>query len=343
MRSKSFALLLLVVLPACPDITLDMNEGSVPSVEFDPTNSIIPFPSDLVRDPLTGKVSIPAPACESPASMQVRTQVLNTLDGFGTYEVGLQATMTASADPSTLTGNVIMYKRLAGSAQVPVASAMPVPISVTASQTLRYNASDCSSPATIPALTIVPQVPLDPDSTYTVAITSSVMTSSSTSFYPSFVWSLVRQSDDPVTVEAGCTPTPTSNCAITGDLTPIAPGTPANDAELQRDCISLECECAGADIPRPAAEDRAEPFEHSARVGLHDADHDGDARSHGHQLASGWAGDDSATRLRIIAHGDRCGVWLGDREPAGMHRVHECGARWHRVWSERRAAVLRAR
>jgi pimeloyl-ACP methyl ester carboxylesterase len=232
MRLKWLALLVLV-LPACPDTTIETNEGAVPYVEFDPTDGIIPFPNDLVRDPLTGIVNIPAPACETPASAQLRTQVLNTLDGFGTYEVGLQATMTASADPSTLTGNVFLYKRLAGTTPVPVASATPVPIAVTAAQTLRYDASNCSAtPATIQALTIVPQVPLDPDSTYTVAITSSVMTSSSTSFYPSFIWALVRQSEDPVMVADGCTPTPTSNCAITGDLTPIAPGTPANDAEL---------------------------------------------------------------------------------------------------------------
>ena len=104
----------LLVASGCPSVGRDSGEtqGQLPpldgpTVEFDPSNSIIPFPNNLVINPATGKVNIPAPACETPAAKALRTGVLNTLDGFGTYEAAMQVTFTDDLDMASLQGHVV--------------------------------------------------------------------------------------------------------------------------------------------------------------------------------------------------------------------------------------------
>src|SRR5690348_6163967 len=86
----------------CVDISKQAQPPAQPTVEFDPLNSIVPFPNNLALDPVTHKVSLPATACESAAAAAVRTTELNKLDGFGTYEVGMSFTMTAPPDMNTV-------------------------------------------------------------------------------------------------------------------------------------------------------------------------------------------------------------------------------------------------
>jgi hypothetical protein len=130
MTKIAACLLVAVAASGCPDVKTDPGEGQGqlpptdgPTVEFDPGNSIIPFPNNLVLDPTTGKVHLPAPACESPIAAALRTGVLNTLDGFGTFESAMQVTFTDPVDPSTLAANVVMYERLKGTAPNDQASA----------------------------------------------------------------------------------------------------------------------------------------------------------------------------------------------------------------------------
>src|SRR4051812_18730373 len=99
--NRALALLLPYFLCAClPGVSADPTEtndalADAPHPEFDPENLIVPFPNNLVLDPTTGKVNVPAPACgESGTAQMLREQALNALDGFGTYEVGLQVTFT---------------------------------------------------------------------------------------------------------------------------------------------------------------------------------------------------------------------------------------------------------
>ena len=61
------ALAALVVMSGCPEAASDSGETQStlppldgPTVEFDPANAIIPFPNNLVINPATGKVTIPA-------------------------------------------------------------------------------------------------------------------------------------------------------------------------------------------------------------------------------------------------------------------------------------------
>ncbi|HEY1813905.1 MAG TPA: alpha/beta hydrolase [Kofleriaceae bacterium] len=206
---KLLACLLLVAASGCPDVKADMDEGqgqlpSVdgPTVEFDPANSIIPFPNNLVLDPMTGKVSVPAPACESPVSAAIRTGILNTLDGFGTFEAAMQVTFTDPVDANSLQGKIVMYERQQGATPNDPSTAKAVPVKLTVGTTLRFDPGNCSAPTMVDAVTVVPMVPLDEKSTYTVAVLDGVMTADGRAFLPSFTWALVRQSVDPVTVDS---------------------------------------------------------------------------------------------------------------------------------------------
>src|SRR5690242_19474050 len=108
-------LALVAFAASCPSADTDPNETPPPpydgpTVEFDPANAVIPFPNNLVIDPKTGKVNIPAPACETPASKTFRETTLNMLDGFGTYEAAMQVTFTEPVDETTLANNIVIYQ-----------------------------------------------------------------------------------------------------------------------------------------------------------------------------------------------------------------------------------------
>src|SRR5262245_54207260 len=115
---------LVVLTSGCPNVPVDPDEvGGGPAVEFDPARSLatksrfVPFPNDLVRDPVTGKLALTEQACESPAAKATREHVLNQLDGFGTYQTAMQVTFTAEVDAATLVAaggpddTIVMYKR----------------------------------------------------------------------------------------------------------------------------------------------------------------------------------------------------------------------------------------
>jgi hypothetical protein len=230
------ALAALVVMSGCYDVERNPGEtqGTLPpldgpTVEFDPANSIIPFPNNLVINPATGKLNVPAPACETPAAKALRVGVLNTLDGFGTYEAAMQVTFTDDVDPTTLAGNIVMYQRSNMGTDVNPANAQMVPIVFAPSTSLRFNAADCTAqPAAIHAVTIVPKVPLDQKSTYTIALLDGIKTSAGKSYIPSFTWALVRQSVDPVQLAPGCDYSNPTSCTIISERTPLDPLGDAN-------------------------------------------------------------------------------------------------------------------
>ena len=214
MRSKW--LVCFVVLAGCPDVSTDNNDTAAPVVEFDPLNSIIPFPNNLVISPVTGKVSIPPAACESDVAKATRENVLNKLDGFGTYEVPITVSLSDMPDDTTLAGSVHLYQR------GPTPSTTEIPVVAFSSTSLRFDATDCTAtPAQVPELVVVPKIPLDPNSTYTLAVVDSLKTADGRPFKASFVWGLTRQSKDPVTLSDNCDPTTYANCVVTANNTPI--------------------------------------------------------------------------------------------------------------------------
>jgi len=232
---KFLACLLVVATSGCPDVKTDPGEGpgegtSGPIVEFDPSNSIVPFPNNLVLcatgtdqtgAPCTiGKVAIPPPACETDAAKATRTNVLNQLDGFGTFEAAMQITLTKPVDPATLDGHIVMYQRTHGTTAIDPSGAMPIPLKLIPSSTLRFTEGKCTSPATVDAVTIVPLVPLEQKSTYTVAVIPGIKTSDGKDYSPSSTWALVRSNEDPVAID--------DHGNIISNRTPLTPGGDAN-------------------------------------------------------------------------------------------------------------------
>lgn len=216
---------LLLGAAGCPDVTVDPDEVGTagPIVEFDPGNRIVPFPNNLLLDPATGKVNLPASCNESPASLATRTMVLNQLDGFGTYQTAMSVTFSEPVDPATLTGKVVLYKRVAQGSPTDPAAATAVPVLTLPGTTTRF-AADCGSTSMVDSLTIIPLAPLEQRSTYTVGLLAGIKTASGTDYGPSFTWALVRQATNPVTVDdAG---------NVVADTTPLDPRDEADRASL---------------------------------------------------------------------------------------------------------------
>ena len=226
MRKHWLMVLVLIGAAGCPDVDVDENEVGTagPQVEFDPAGSVIPFPNNLLIDPATGLVNLPAQCNESPTSKALREQVLNKLDGFGTYEVGIQATFTDPVDMASLADHVVLYKRVAGTSAIDPGAAQPVPVLVRTATTERASA-DCSTTAPVAAVQIIPLVPLDQKSVYTVALLSGIKTTEGVDFGPAFTWALIRQANPPVVLDA--------EGNVTVNRTPLEPTNPTDLAQLQ--------------------------------------------------------------------------------------------------------------
>lgn len=217
---------------SCVSIDLDNNEKTTATtaaiVEFDPSKSIVPFPNNLLIDRNTGKVNLPdprlPPPCEeSPASKLLRTLVLNALDGFGTFKSAQRITLTEAVDMASVAGNIVMYPRLEGARELPVAEAMmkAVPL-VAIPGTSERIAADCAK-TDVPSLTLVPARPLTARTTYVVAVLKGLKSASGADFGASSTWGLVRQKESPVTVEGG---------EIISERTPLNPNKPEDKTTL---------------------------------------------------------------------------------------------------------------
>jgi len=227
--------LLVVATSGCPDIQLDPGEiGGGPTVEFDPARSLalkarfVPFPNDLVRDPTTGKVTLSEQACESATAKATRENILNQLDGFGTYETPIQVTLTQEVDEATLvaTGGaedtVVMYQR-----GTDPASATKIPILVQKGTTIRQLDGKCADneKETVNTFTIIPLVPLAQKTTYIVGVVKGLKTPTGTDFASSYTWSLVKAPENPVTLD--------DQGNVVSDRTPLDPADPMQLAQLQ--------------------------------------------------------------------------------------------------------------
>ncbi len=212
-----------LALAGCPDVELDTNEiVERPVVEFDPAHRIIPFPNNLLIDPDTGRVDLPEGCNESAAQKATRAQ-LNQLDGFGTFETAISVTFSEPVDPSSLPGNVYLYQRTSDGVALDPSQAARIAVTTIPGTTIRSNAL-CTAESSVDSVTIVPRVPLEQRSTYVVALTRGVLTPSGEPFIPSSTWALVREAQDPVTVDASGN--------IVSDLTPLDPRVPEQRVQL---------------------------------------------------------------------------------------------------------------
>ena len=226
---KKFAYLLApLLLAACPDVKVDPGQGSDlgpidgPTVEFDPGSAIIPFPNNLLLNPATGKVNLPAQCHESPSATALREGVINQLDGFGTFETAIQITFTEPVDPASLTDHVVLLQRARGADAVTPGT--PVAVRMIPGTTPRYDAT-CTTVSMVDSLVLIPLGPLEQKSTYVVGVLEGVKNAAGKEFVPSFLMGLVRQTEDPVTIDA------MGN--ITANHTPIDATTDAGKTQLQ--------------------------------------------------------------------------------------------------------------
>ncbi|MEZ4361043.1 MAG: hypothetical protein R3B48_12740 [Kofleriaceae bacterium] len=175
-------------------------------------------------DRATGKVNIPAQCGESPLGAALRQLVLNALDGFGNFKSAIRVTFTSPVDMDTLAENVKMFRRASGTvpADPMVEKDRPVPLAFIPGKTARFSA-DCSSSTMVDSVTIVPRIPLAQRSTYSIAVMNGVKAMGGTAFGASSTWGLVRQKDNPVTVENG---------VIVSERTPLNPAVEADRTTL---------------------------------------------------------------------------------------------------------------
>lgn len=211
------ACVLVAAGTGCPSIDVDTDEGpsDAPIVEFDPGNRIVPFPNNLLLNPETGLVNLPASCGETETAKALREGVINKLDGFGTFETTMTVTFSEPVDIATLEGNVVILQRVDNGA--PAADAMPLPVLTRVGVTARFDAM-CANPQMVDQVVIVPLVPLEQKSTYTVALKKGIKTAAGTDFTASFTWSLIRQPANPVTLD--------DNGIVTSDRTPLDPANP---------------------------------------------------------------------------------------------------------------------
>jgi pimeloyl-ACP methyl ester carboxylesterase len=120
-----------------------------------PCNSVLPFPSDLAKDPVTGRLNIPF--CESDSPMQVGIKMgLRSLDGYGLGST-LHTRFSRALDPDSLEGAVMLIDTSTG---------LPVQISVS------FSAQADNT------LYILPAAPLKEKTRYVAAVTTAVKDSS---------------------------------------------------------------------------------------------------------------------------------------------------------------------
>ena len=177
-NSKLFiALLSVVLISACesePATTLqDSIVQSSAISNFDPANSVIPFPNDLLfLGSLDGTVNIPV---ADAADFSDPAVTINALDGFSTiapFTTGFTGPIQASSIDGT---SVKVYQVTLSPTPAPNnQGGAVVAINTTLTFNVDYTAAVSSVDSTGSTLAILPLRPLDPASGYYVVITSSL-------------------------------------------------------------------------------------------------------------------------------------------------------------------------
>ena len=176
-------------------------------VTFDPANTVIPFPNDVVRTGGGGLVSLPVPPGTPPVLAQL-IGGLNTLNGFSTTATivsavnfslpndGVSALMQGSLDPLSISPPLAIGIAAEGASVGAAVSQGPLNVS--------YCLSDvppgCPSvTATMPdggvkpqVLGIVPNSPLDELTTYAAYMTNALRDVTGKPVIPSAIFALVR-------------------------------------------------------------------------------------------------------------------------------------------------------
>ncbi|MBX7097809.1 MAG: hypothetical protein K1X89_08860 [Myxococcaceae bacterium] len=162
-----------------------------PEATFDPGNSVVPFPTDLLRNPTTGKLNIPVPPGAS-ATQAALIGGLNTLDGFSLTAPAVteNGDTRAVLDEGKLNASTLAD---GGTGFIKVAGAGPLSPQVQPClNCLSSKLADGGVPASPEQLQFVPVTPLEEQSTYAPYLTTALRDASGREVSASPVFALVR-------------------------------------------------------------------------------------------------------------------------------------------------------
>lgn len=189
--------------------TTPATDGAVnPTAKFDPSNSVIPFPNNLLLSgSLDGTLNIPVADATDLSDPQV---ALNALDGFSTV-APMSAQFSTAIDATTISGtSVKLYEvTLSGTGGAVVA------INDTLAFGSEYIAALSSVDTSNSTLVILPLKPLQPRTSYMVVITRDLKASDGTPFGPSITYRLIKSLSSPLVF---CPDPTASSCTLPGAL-----------------------------------------------------------------------------------------------------------------------------
>ena len=162
-----------------------------PTALFDPTNSVIPFPNNLLfSGSVDGTLNIPVADETNLADPQV---ALNSLDGFSTVSPFSAGFSTAIDSDSVNGDSVKVYEVTLAAAGGPAGA-----INRQLTFGVDYVAAVSSVDTSQSTLAILPTIPLEEKSSYLVVITDDLMSSGGDPFAPSVTYQLVKNIADPL-------------------------------------------------------------------------------------------------------------------------------------------------
>jgi pimeloyl-ACP methyl ester carboxylesterase len=179
------------------EATPDTVGALVPSALFDPSNSIIPFPNNLLLSGSTdGTLNIPVADDTDFSDPQV---ALNAIDGFSTV-APMSVEFSTTIDPATVNGtSVRVYQvTLSGPGGAVVNPASPATDPIPLAFGVDYLATLSSVDPSQSTVAILPLIPLPEKTSYMVVITDDLMTTSGEPFGPSVTYRLIKNLPDPL-------------------------------------------------------------------------------------------------------------------------------------------------
>ena len=100
-----------------PVLSTPYSPRANPEAVFDPGSGSIPFPSNLLLDPATGRVALPTTGLS--AQQQALVAQVNSLYGFSTLPT-VTFEFSAAVDPATVTVDTVKVFKVTGSTLAPV-------------------------------------------------------------------------------------------------------------------------------------------------------------------------------------------------------------------------------
>jgi pimeloyl-ACP methyl ester carboxylesterase len=197
-----FALLSALLVVACsPEPSTDLQDSidavtpetvvEAPTALFDPSNSVIPFPNNLLFGGSTdGTLNIPVADEDDLSDPQV---ALNALDGFSTV-APMSSGFSTTIDSATVNATSVRVYQVTlsgpGGAVVAINSQLTFGVD--------YIATLSSVDPSQSTLVVLPLKPLAAKTSYLVVVTDDLKTSSGEAFGPSLTYRLIKNLPDPL-------------------------------------------------------------------------------------------------------------------------------------------------